>query len=451
MKKYRNMVYGFLIAWGIFSVCSNSTFAFSFSPPPDGLTGSPADNFLTCNSIGCHNTFGLNSGNAKFSISSPDNYTLGEVLNITISFDNSPPKHGFELSALDANNNHVGAFSPVDSNTQTVDGNYIKQTTAGSDLPGNVSWTVDWTAPASEVIDPITFYACGVEANADFSPLNDQVYTVQRNITRASIPTPTPVISPTPEPTVSPTTTPVATPSPEPTVSPTASPIATPTPRLCNLEAHYAFDEGIGNIAGDSSGNGNDGTISGADWTTGKIGGGLRFDGIDDKVSVPVVNNEEMSISAWFFRNEVDGKKTDGIFGGKRWNEDLQLREGFDLRFRKQWPNSLKFILITQDGSGNRIQRTCRAFLGDSTNRWFHVVGTYDKTTGNQKLYINGKLKSTRMHPAGNAVVPLTFFANATIGLSGPTGYFNGIIDDVRLYCRPLNFQEVKDLFESGN
>lgn len=237
----------------------------------------------------------------------------------------------------------------------------------------------------------------------------------------------------------------------EGSATPTPSPSPTPPPRPCDLESHYTFDEGSGNIAGDSSGNGNDGQIFGAMFTDGKIDGGLSFDGIDDKVSVPVINNDELSIAAWFFRDEVDTKKTDGIFGARRWDEDVQLREGFDLRFEKKWPSTLKFILVTQDENGNRVQNNCRVKLGNATNKWFHVVGTYDKTTGKQKLYINGKLKRTQKHPAGNTVVPLTFYSEMTIGLSGPTGHFRGIIDDVRLYCRPLSEQEVKDLFVNGN
>ena len=106
-------------------------FASSFFPP-NGRTGSPADGFRTCNSTECHNSFGLNTGSANFSISAQSNYTRGEVVTVTVSFsDSSTPMHGFELSALDANNNPVGSFRKVDFNTQ-VSGNYIKHTLFGS-------------------------------------------------------------------------------------------------------------------------------------------------------------------------------------------------------------------------------------------------------------------------------------------------------------------------------
>ncbi len=46
------------------------------------------------------------------------------------------------------------------------------------------------------------------------------------------------------------------------------------------LVGWWRFDEGSGTIAGDSSGNGNNGTIYGATWVAGKYGQALSFDGI---------------------------------------------------------------------------------------------------------------------------------------------------------------------------
>ncbi len=129
-----------------------------------------------------------------------------------------------------------------------------------------------------------------------------------------------------------------------------------------DLQAHYAFDEGSGTIAVDSFGNGNDGTIYGAAWTTGKSGGGLYFDGIDDYVSIPRMNNDEVSIAAWFFKNANDSTNTDTIFGARRWDTNIQLREGFELRFFQSAPNNLEFIVVTQH-SKCRIFLTTREFF----------------------------------------------------------------------------------------
>ena len=71
-------------------------------------------------------------------------------------------------------------------------------------------------------------------------------------------------------------------------------------------------------------------------------------------------------------------------------------------------------------------------------------------TTGVQRLYINGELVHTATHPAGNTVVPLTFYPDMRIGHSRVNvGYFNGAIDDVRLYNLPLSDQEIHTLYDA--
>ncbi|MFN3533589.1 MAG: fibronectin type III domain-containing protein, partial [Candidatus Brocadia sp.] len=132
---------------------------------------------------------------------------------------------------------------------------------------------------------------------------------------------------------------------PEPT--PSAIPVTTPTPTSIpgSLQVHYAFDEGSGTIAIDSSVNGNDGIINEATWTTGRNGSGLSFDGINSYVSVPLFNNDEISICAWFNKNTNDTTANDAIFGGFRGDPNLQLREGFELRFQPSAPDTIEFVL----------------------------------------------------------------------------------------------------------
>ena len=217
-----------------------------------------------------------------------------------------------------------------------------------------------------------------------------------------------------------------------------------------SLEAHYTLDEGTGNIAHDSSGNGNDGTINGATWASGKSGSGLGFDGINDYVSIPLLNNDVVSVSAWFNKNAKDTTNADAIFGAYRSNSNVQLREGFDVRFYQTTPDTLQFILVTRDGGGVRTQRTARRNLLNSVGNWYHAAGTYNKTTGEQKLYVNGQLVHTVLHPAGNTVVPMTYYPDMRIGHSRVNnGYFNGAIDDVRLFNRPLSDTEVKTLYNA--
>ena len=70
------------------------------------------------------------------------------------------------------------------------------------------------------------------------------------------------------------------------------------------LVAAYSFDEGSGTTVFDASGNGNNGTIGGATWTTsGKYGNALVFDGVSALVTI---NNSAslqlstaMTLEAW--------------------------------------------------------------------------------------------------------------------------------------------------------
>ena len=57
------------------------------------------------------------------------------------------------------------------------------------------------------------------------------------------------------------------------------------------LIGHWKLDESAGTTAADSSGNGNDGTLTNmdpaTDWfpTGGQVNGALDFDGVDDRVN----------------------------------------------------------------------------------------------------------------------------------------------------------------------
>src|SRR5207253_6948477 len=70
------------------------------------------------------------------------------------------------------------------------------------------------------------------------------------------------------------------------------------------LVAAYGFEDGAGTTAADASGNGNTGTLSGPAWTSsGRFGGALSFDGVDDWVTVADADSLDltsgMTLEAW--------------------------------------------------------------------------------------------------------------------------------------------------------
>ena len=82
---------------------------------------------------------------------------------------------------------------------------------------------------------------------------------------------------------------------------------------------------------------------------TGKVDKCLSFNGTTDYVSMPVNNNDEISVSAWFYKNSNDTVNNDTIFEGWSWNANSQLEEGFGLRFGSWTPNTIGFIVVTKD------------------------------------------------------------------------------------------------------
>ena len=84
-----------------------------------------------------------------------------------------------------------------------------------------------------------------------------------------------------------------------------------------------------------------------------------------------------------------------------------------------------------------------------TANKWYHVVGVYTPTRSD--LYINGVLDNSASAPEGSVIYYNA--PNSSIGSEGcgaPIQYFNGKIDDVRIYNRALSATEVKQLYNLG-
>ena len=80
------------------------------------------------------------------------------------------------------------------------------------------------------------------------------------------------------------------------------------SPVSAELVGHWKLDESSGTTALDSSGNGNDGAVIGAQWQPGNghIGGALDFDGSTGYVEIPfseslrLLNQGDLTLTAWF-------------------------------------------------------------------------------------------------------------------------------------------------------
>lgn len=169
--------------------------AFSGGPDP-GRTGAPSE--LTCATGECHGSRRAVDPE-RFSLSLPAAYVPGQTYTIVVrhhSSDATRLRWGFQITALTATAERAGAWQGQDANTQIVEEprllrQYAQHTLAGSfaGQSGGANWTINWTAPASNV-GPVTFYAAGNQADNNNGNSGDLILLTQLTIPPGN-PTPT--------------------------------------------------------------------------------------------------------------------------------------------------------------------------------------------------------------------------------------------------------------------
>ena len=200
-----------------------------------------------------------------------------------------------------------------------------------------------------------------------------------------------------------------------------------------DLMAYWAFDEGSGDIAYDFSGNGNDGTLHGAEWGDGKYGKALHFNGQDNYVEVPTSDSLEIdtnvTIAAWI--NWIDagdawqGILSKGTMDGPGENYAL---------FINRTERYFHFVLALDVG---RVQQNSPNNSVVS-NEWQHVCCTWDGSV--TRIYINGEVAMEMAQVAKiiPSILPLRIGHR-----DGSSHYWNGIIDELRVYDHAILEAEV--------
>src|SRR6185503_7867734 len=76
-------------------------------------------------------------------------------------------------------------------------------------------------------------------------------------------------------------------------------------------------------------------------------------------------------------------------------------------------------------------------------NAWYHVAGVYNAAAGTLDIYVNGILDSGSLV---GVIPPSQFNQTVNVNIGRRTGgfYFNGIIDEVRIYNRALSQAEIQ-------
>lgn len=192
----------------------------------------------------------------------------------------------------------------------------------------------------------------------------------------------------------------------------------------------WLFDEGKGNTAADTSGNGNDGAITGAKWAEGKFGGALEFEPphvVTVEPSDSINFKDQMTIATWVYMNK--GVSDTAIRRNGSYLLEVQSAT-------ERVPGGYVFGIWSGGGFTGGVWGTSVI----EPEKWYHIVGLYDGSE--MKLYVDGTLESA-VKQGGDVdqAGPLLF---GTFGGEK----FIGRLDEVIFFDRGITEAEIAELMK---
>lgn len=197
---------------------------------------------------------------------------------------------------------------------------------------------------------------------------------------------------------------------------------------------YYPFN---GN-ANDESGNGYHGIVNGATLTMDRFGNSDAAYSFDETNFIELSNTADLhmysgfSLVAWV-------NYTDNSGGGDGGGSVVSKHENY-------WVNGFGMGIATNNKANISIHPLDYVLETSETyndGEWHLLVGIYD---GNQiHIYVDSVLDGSlsALYTIGNTI-------NIFIGKDSALAYYNGIIDDVGIYNRPLTQDEINDIFHDG-
>jgi len=193
----------------------------------------------------------------------------------------------------------------------------------------------------------------------------------------------------------------------------------------------------MGTTVTDNSGNGITGTVHETTWITGgAYGSALSFNGTSSYVELgnPALLQitGSMTWSAWV--KATANPWNDGQIIAKSDNASgWQLKTSPDT-------GAHRFGVAVSGVVNARTQRY------STTTRlldvWYYVAGVYNASTQTLDIYVNGELDNGVLR---NTIPASQLNSTASVNIGRRAGglYFNGIIDEVRIYNRALSQEEI--------
>ena len=190
----------------------------------------------------------------------------------------------------------------------------------------------------------------------------------------------------------------------------------------------WLFDEGKGGVAADTSGNKNDGAITGAKWAEGKFGGALEFEPphvVTVKASDSLNFKDQMTVATWVYMNK--GVSDTAIRRNGSYLLEVQSAG-------EKVPGGYVFGIWSGGGFTGGVWGTSVI----EPEKWYHIVGLYN---GNEmQLYVDGTLEGAVKQ--GGDVDQAGDLLFGTFGGEK----FIGRLDEVIFFDRGITEAEVAEL-----
>jgi len=217
----------------------------------------------------------------------------------------------------------------------------------------------------------------------------------------------------------------------------------------------YKMDENTGVAVNNTTGKGNNGTLTSATWVDGKHDYALNFSGTTQYVSLTdnMLDSQQVgSVCTWINpTTAVTDGTTQCILGfgdtaGTTYKSCVSTNA---------YANPTIAYFIRVNGTSNSMSIVSDQIL--TKNSWQHVCIVQDGTKG--QLYVNGAPVTATYTTAGTGTTGDWFGdigANAEnvdiarLQDNTPADYFEGKLDDFMIFTYPLTSQQVKDVYNQG-
>lgn len=222
------------------------------------------------------------------------------------------------------------------------------------------------------------------------------------------------------------------------------------------LVSHWKLDEASGTTTVDVASGGQGVLHNGAAFVAGKVGNAVAFDGLDDFVSgdASVDTSADFTVAAWVNISNKDCdlgttdqcKLTAVSLDGDRTSA---FRLGHLVDDDQHQSGAWYFEQPESDADNAQITQAASSIRRSEVDTWVHLVGVHAAATRKVWLYVNGlRVGDGTINTPWRASGELRIGGGKVDGAAGE--HWPGKVDDVQIYSRALDHQQVSALYRSS-